>query len=290
MNQTLNLGYLKFFHDAALSGSISESAKRNFVTQSAVSQGIAKLETSLQARLCDHKKQKFTLTDEGLIVFDRAKEVFSAVRSLHDAVDKNKKIPRMPVNFVCTHSIGLTFLPEFLQEFEKKFPHVAVHFLMGGLSQIRGWLKQGIAEFALVLESPDFSEYDAQQIYEGVFGIFKHKKEKANIEKRGVYVEHREGFLVPELLALYKKQWGRLLPVRSELNSWELIGRCLQLQGGYGFLPDHVLRGGRYPEVARAKGLLPEFPYAVAAVALKGAKLSYSALTFIENMKRQINV
>jgi len=66
MQLDLNLTYLKFFHDAALSGSVSESAKRNFVTQSAISQAISKLEEDLGVSLCQHKKQKFKLTEAGI--------------------------------------------------------------------------------------------------------------------------------------------------------------------------------------------------------------------------------
>lgn len=41
---SLNLTYLKYFFDAVELGSLTASAKANFVTQSAISQGIIKLE------------------------------------------------------------------------------------------------------------------------------------------------------------------------------------------------------------------------------------------------------
>jgi LysR family transcriptional regulator, carnitine catabolism transcriptional activator len=49
MNPLINLMHLKFFCDAVTFSSISEAAKRNYVTQSAVSQAIAKLEQILGA-------------------------------------------------------------------------------------------------------------------------------------------------------------------------------------------------------------------------------------------------
>ncbi|MEC7838744.1 MAG: LysR family transcriptional regulator [Chlamydiota bacterium] len=284
MELKLNLTYLKYFHDAALSGSVSESAKRNFVTQSAISQAISKLEKSLSVSLCLHKKQKFKLTNEGELVFNYAKNIFSSVRSLHNAIDHFKEKPTMTLNFVTTHSIGLSLLPNFLSVFQSAFPQITVNFLFGGLSQIRGWLKQGIAEFALVLESADFLEYSSQLIYSGEFALFKHKNEQDNPEARGVYIENREGMCVREFLLQYKLESNRELPIRAELNSWEFIARCLQSGGGYGFIPDFTLLDSRYPQLKLANNRLPKIPYNLCVIHLKGENLSFSAQTFIDNM------
>lgn len=284
MELDLNLTYLKFFHDAALSGSVSESAKRNFVTQSAVSQAISKLERSLDVSLCLHKKQKFKLTEEGKLVFNHAKNIFSSVRNLHDALDHYQKQPRMPLNFVSSHSIGLSLLPSFMPIFQSDYPEISLNFHFGGLSQIRGWLRQGIAEFALVLGSAEFSEYNAIPIYSGSFTLFKHKKEKAIPKNCGIYVENQDGMLVEEFQRQYMKLNGNQLPIKTQLNSWELIARCLQNGGGYGFLPDFVLFDSRYPELVPVKKDIPTIPYNVCVVSLKGEKLSYSAQTFIDDL------
>ena len=53
--------YLKYFIDAAESNSVSESAKKNFVTQSCVSQGIKKLEQTLKVDLTMHLRNRFKL-------------------------------------------------------------------------------------------------------------------------------------------------------------------------------------------------------------------------------------
>lgn len=286
MKLDINLTYLKCFYDAALMGSVTESARRNFVSQSAVSQAIAKLEKSLGVLLCLHKKQHFKLTEEGEIVFQNAKEIFSAVRRLHDALDRERKQPKMPLNFVTTHSVGLSLLPDFLAQFKKIYPDTEIHFQFGGLTQIKGWLKQGIAEFALVLESSSLSEYQIIELYQGNFGLYKHIKEKHPIQSIGAFVEHQEGFLVSEFQAAYREMYGHIFPVAAELNSWEFIARCQQNSLGYGLLPDLVSTKERYPYLkAVAKPILP---YTICAAYLKGEQLSYSAQTFLDALKTYI--
>jgi len=283
MPHDINLVYLKCFYDAALMGSVTESARRNFVSQSAVSQAIAKLEKALGVMLCLHKKQQFKLTEEGEIVFNKAKEIFSSVRRLRDALDLQRERPKMPLHFVTTHSIGLSVLPNTISEFKRAHPEIEMHFQFGGLTQIKGWLKQGIAEFALVIQSPHVAEYQQKNLYTGQFGLYKHKKERRPIEKLGAYIEHKEGMLVPEFQLAFETMYGKDLSISAELNSWEFIARYMDNSHGYGLIPDIITLKGRYPYLQPISE--PTLPYTICAVFPKGEQLSYSAETFLESLK-----
>lgn len=287
MKINLNLTYLKCFYDAVLMGSVSESARRNFVSQSAVSQAIAKLEKSLGVALCTHKKQQFKVTTEGEIVFQKAKEIFSSVRNLQNALDQKRDQPQMPLNFVTTHSIGLAILPNFVPSFHSLYPKVDTHFQLGGLSQIKGWLKQGIAEFALVLQSPHVAEYQNIPIYSGKFGLYKNKNEKKQSGQLGIYVEHTEGLMVQEFQNEYEKTTGKLLPIRAELNSWEFIARSLEDSKGFGLLPDFINLKGRYTQLELQNKVTVD--YVLCAIFLKGEELSFSAKTFLDELKNNLN-
>lgn len=272
----INITYLKLFYDAALMGSVSEAARRNFITQPAVSQAISKLEKALKVPLCIHKKLQFKLTEEGEIVLKYAREIFVDLRQLQDALDEHRAHPQMPLHFVTTNSIGLALLPDFIPIFKETHKDVALHFQFGGLTQINGWLKQGIAEFGLVLSSPHVANYQQIPLYSGQFCLFKHKKEIRSVEKLGIYVEHKEGLLVPEFLALFKKP----LAIREELSSWEMIARTLEKSGGYGLLPDLVANTAHLVRVSE-----PSISYQLIAIAPKGMPLSYSARMFLEKLR-----
>lgn len=279
----INIAYLKCFYDAALMGSVSESARRNHVSQSAVSQAIAKLEKALGVPLCLHKKQQFKLTIEGEIVFERAKAVFSSIRQLRDTLDQHDKRPKMPLYFVTTHSIGLAILPNFISDFKRVYPDIEIHFQFGGLTQIKGWLKQGIAEFALLLHNPYVAEYQQTCLYTGKFSLYKHKKEKRPLNLIGAYVEHREGMMVPEFQTAYMALHHRELLICAELNSWEFIARTMETSQGYGLIPDLVTLNKRYPFLLPLPE--PALPYTLCAVFSKGDQLSYSAQVFLNGLK-----
>ncbi|OGN55995.1 MAG: hypothetical protein A3D96_03345 [Chlamydiae bacterium RIFCSPHIGHO2_12_FULL_44_59] len=272
----INLFHLKCFHDTVLVGSLSEAARRNFISQPAVSKAISKLEEVLGVSLCHHKKQQFKLTHEGEIVFLKSKEIFSAVRGLKDALDQCQTTPRMPLHFVATQSIGLSTFPDFIPRFRTTYSDVELHFLFGGLSQIKGWMKQGIAEFALVIDSPDVAEYQQIPLYSGQFRLYKHEKEMRPIEAAECYVEHREGFMVPQ----YQQETKTDLSFAAELNSWELIARTVDSHGGYGLIPDIVMLAKRYPSLIPTSSV--SLPYTICAIFPKGETLSCSAQMFLE--------
>lgn len=270
----INLFHLKCFCDTALMGSLSEAARRNFVSQPAVSKAIKNLENVLGVSLCHHKKQQFKLTAEGEIVLAKSKDIFSSIKRLQDALSQCPKQPKMPLHFVATQSIALSVFPELIPSFREAHPQIELHFLLGGLSQIKNWLRQGIFEFALVMDSDDVSEYQKIPIYTGSFGVYKHKDETRSIESIGCYVEHQKGFKVAQYQGIQS------VPI-MELNSWELIARTLESRGGYGLIPDIVVK--RYPGLMPA---MPEtLPYTICAILPKGEELSLSAQVLIQLLR-----
>ena len=121
----LNLVYLKYFYDAVLNESISRSAKLNHVSQSAVSQGISKLERSLGAVLISHQPNCFKVTERGKKLFTSAKDIFKAIQKTEDDISDEEQ---ETVTFGCTHSFGLTCLPKYIKLARKYLPNVHLNF------------------------------------------------------------------------------------------------------------------------------------------------------------------
>ena len=80
-----NLTFLRYFLSAAQSKSISKAAKENFVSQSAISQAIRKLETALSKQLITHEQNRFQLTADGELLLEKSKEVFTIFSEIEDS-------------------------------------------------------------------------------------------------------------------------------------------------------------------------------------------------------------
>ena len=89
------------------------------------------------------------------MVLREAVKIFSAIMELQAALGETKKKPIYPVQFATTNSLGLSLLPRMLIEVKRDHAHLDVQYTMGGLSQIKALLKQGIIDFALGNYSKD---------------------------------------------------------------------------------------------------------------------------------------
>ena len=61
------------------SGSVTEAAKRCFISQPSVSQQLQKLEDSIGRQLFTRNKGRLTLTDAGHVMYEQAKKILADV-------------------------------------------------------------------------------------------------------------------------------------------------------------------------------------------------------------------
>lgn len=284
MNPPINLIHLKFFYDAVIYQSISEAAKVNFISQSAVSQAITKLESIFGVELLTQNRQKIQPTEEGQIVFEQARQIFRLVHETFDKVKSSKNKIAGSIKFVTTKSLGMSFLAPTYQHLKQNFPHLDFSFKMGGLNYIRNALKNEEAEFAIVIYERNFDQFDKFHLRNGHFKLYKSLEMPANLIENGVFVDDYEGPFVNDLTEVLSRQ-NIEKPIQDLLAGWEIIARFVQLGVGVGFIPDYILTNDRYPNIEPHSLKLPKFEYEICAVFNKGSKLSRSALLFLEQFK-----
>src|SRR4051794_19816946 len=107
----INPYHLRYFVDAAKSGSLTEAAKRNRVSQSAVSQAIRSLEKSIGFSLTTHHKKVLNLTDEGKAVLKHSEGVFQSLDQLTAAIQEIGTGHAGNLKIGCTHTLAVGILP-----------------------------------------------------------------------------------------------------------------------------------------------------------------------------------
>ena len=279
----INLLHLKYFCDAVIHGSISESAKVNFVTQSTVSQAIAKLEVSLSAKILNHRKQKFHLTEEGKVVFKEAEHVFRAIKNITEAIGKNKTVVSGTVKFVTTNSLGMSYIAPIYKQSILNLPGITINYRLGGLNFIRQSLKQRDAEFAIVLYDPTFEEYEKQHLKKGLFNLYQSEEASLDQIENSILVDFSDGTHVKPFLESLKKS-SSTIKIQTELAGWEVVARFTELNMGIGFIPDYILANNRYPNLKQCELTIPSFEYEICAIWSKGEKLSRAASVFLEQI------
>lgn len=112
------------------------AAERLGITQSAVSQQIAALETDLGAALFERIGRRVYLTAAGQILAREAVKVLSTVSRARDAVGAVSKGDAGPLRVGASTTPGIYLLPEVLGRFRSDFPLVELDFRIANSSRI----------------------------------------------------------------------------------------------------------------------------------------------------------
>ena len=117
---------LKIFCDLVELGSFSQAAKKNGITQSAVSQQISALEERHGVSFFERGKKKFSVTPEGRIFEQAAREMLEIYHAIDSRISSlaDKVVGSLHVSTV--YSIGLHVLPANLKAFRAVHPEVTV--------------------------------------------------------------------------------------------------------------------------------------------------------------------
>lgn len=123
----MQLLLFKVFSDLAETSSFSQAAKRNAVTQSAVSQQIKALERRFGARLIERGKKNFSLTAEGRVFLGAAREILAVVGDLDSRLGEMRETVAGELRLASVLSVGLHELPPYTRQFTRQHPQVKIH-------------------------------------------------------------------------------------------------------------------------------------------------------------------
>jgi DNA-binding transcriptional LysR family regulator len=293
MKQDLfSLTTLKYFCDSIRLGGLSAAAKENFVTQSAISQGISKLEKSLKTSLLIHHPNKLQLTPQGELAFQEALKVLESVKNFNFNLLQDQSMLTETLEFACTHSFALAVIPPYIKRFQQEHLKNKVNFCLGESPAIIDQVKNASVDFGILpLEicqndqcqfyGEDLSRFEKQTIYSGSFQLYASKKIKPAEQKKLGFIltppHYKESPLLSEA---YYKKYGKKLTTILEVSNWELVASLAAEGLGVGYLPDFV--GIKYKEQLTPCDFgIEQHQYRISAIFLRGANLRKSSKVFL---------
>lgn len=153
-----------YFISVVDEGSFSAAGKKYYLSQSAISQQITKLENELGFHLFDRKSYRPCLTDEGKCYYHLCKKMMKMYE------DENKKIVDMSIQKQKNITIGITgpfekkYIPLIIKEFKKKYDvsfHVKVFSLQDCIKELqKGAIDVGFGLLNDFKHIPELVYYD----------------------------------------------------------------------------------------------------------------------------------
>lgn len=273
-----NVTFLRYFLSAAQSKSISKAAKENFVSQSAISQAINKLETGLCKQLITHEQNRFQLTADGALLLEKSKQIFTIFSEIEDSFNETEGIFKGKLSFACTHSFALSLLPPYLGKLSKASIDIEPVLRFGHTGMIVDLVKKGDVDFGIVLDNEDFSSFHTKEIHRGEYRLYRAKKLLELSKNKFILSEERKEV---SILRQHFLDEGMEMSACMEVSSWEVIASLAEQGLGIGFLPDYIVGKRALVEYESA---IPRIPYRILAIFSKNRKLSRNAKMFIDLM------
>ena len=125
----MDLYHLKTFFFLAKVKSFTKAANLLFVTQSAVSHAIKKLEASVDTPLLQRKGKTIVLTDAGLTLFASCEKIFYEIERADQDIARFKREAKVRIRIGSTVEFGTSILINHIKAFLDAHPDILLDFL-----------------------------------------------------------------------------------------------------------------------------------------------------------------
>lgn len=290
-----SLDLYRIFHVVSLNKSFSKAAEELFMTQSAVSQAIRKLEKELDLQLFYRTPKGVVLTNEGQLLQEHISSALGMIEAGEDKLLEFKTLRSGNLRIGVGDTISRYYLLPFLNEFRFKYPGVKINILNGTTSEICDFIKSGKADVG-ICNLPVVNEQleiipckEIQDIF--VCGDkYKRMAEKpvglAYLMKMPlIFLEKKSNSRV--FVENFLREKGHSISPMFELGSYDLVVEFTKMNFGLScvikeFSKDYLDRGELYEVM-----LEEEIPRrSIGICHLKNVSLSHAAKKFVEMINR----
>jgi len=141
---------LRAFVTVVEAGSLSGAARELYVTQSAVTRRLQRLEMSIGMPLLDRSTRPVSLTGPGQVVLERCRRLLNDFREVRAAA-ANGHLPMEEVKIGVAHALNEITLTEPIEEVRQKFPKVALRLFTGWSHDLLERVRSGSLDAAVFL-------------------------------------------------------------------------------------------------------------------------------------------
>jgi DNA-binding transcriptional LysR family regulator len=281
---------LKVFCDLVDTGSFSQAAARNSISQSAVSQQVRALEDRFGKQLIERNRRGVVPTPAGIAFYEGCREILENVAALADDLGRTGKSVRGSVRVATIYSVGLQELQPLVKEFILSYPEVNIHVEYSRTNRIYEDLISGTIDLGIVaypvarpqIEIIPFRDDPMVVICGPEYSLAGRKQ----IELQQLADERFVGFerdiptrkAVDEIL----RDNGVIPRYAMEFDNIETIKRSVEVGQGIALVPlvtvQNEVRGGSLVVVK----IQPEFSRPAAIIHRKGRVFSAATRKFVE--------
>ncbi|MCX7647876.1 MAG: LysR family transcriptional regulator [Elusimicrobiales bacterium] len=123
----MNIETLKVFKDLIETQSFTKTARMNYISQSAVSQQIKKLEMIFKTKLFIKRNDRFELTRVGKLLYEGAGDIIKTYDNTISRIRENFEDSKGEIKISSIYTVGIYLLNNYIRGFLSKYPNTKIN-------------------------------------------------------------------------------------------------------------------------------------------------------------------
>ena len=151
---------LRYFLAVAREENMSHAAELMHVTQPTLSKALKALEDELGKKLFTRHSFSIKLTDEGMLLRDRAEDLVAMADKIEQEFISLDDITGGDIYFGLGESYQIALLAREIKKLKDRYPSFTYHITSGDTEQVTEKLDKGILDFGVICELPNKEKYE----------------------------------------------------------------------------------------------------------------------------------
>lgn len=156
----MEIRVLRYFLAVAREGNITRAADFLHVTQPTLSRQLKDLEQELDKKLFIRSSHSVILTDEGMLLRNRAEEIVNMMDKLEAEFSSMEETIGGDVYIGGGETEAMKHIARVAKDVQVRYPNIRYHLYSGNEEDITERLDKGLLDFGILIQPADISKYN----------------------------------------------------------------------------------------------------------------------------------
>lgn len=157
---------LKYFLAVAREQNVTKAAESLYISQSTLSRQMMDLEGAVGKKLFVRGKRSIVLTEDGIFLRDRAKEIVGLLEKTEHALKTDDGRLSGDISIGCGETVAMDKIAALLSDFHTRWPDVRLHLFSGDADTVMQRIDRGTSDMGLLIGPKKQERYDYLELAE----------------------------------------------------------------------------------------------------------------------------
>jgi len=157
----MDIRILRYFIAVVEEESITKASEILHTSQPNVSRQLTELEKEVGKKLFNRGNRKISLTEEGLFLYKRSKEIVELVERTETDLNLFNEKTSGDVHIGAAETNAMRLIAHLVRVLRKIYPQIIYHFFSGSTVEVKEQLNKGLLDFGILVDPPDPQKYES---------------------------------------------------------------------------------------------------------------------------------